>query len=37
VNVSRLISHRLPLQDLAEGIRLASNPTENSLKVIIQP
>lgn len=37
VNVSRLISHRLPLQDLVEGIRLASNPTENSLKVIIQP
>jgi L-iditol 2-dehydrogenase len=37
VEVERLISHRLPLAELPQGIRLASNPTENSLKVIVQP
>jgi L-iditol 2-dehydrogenase len=37
VEVGRLISHRLPLAELPQGIRLASNPTEDSLKVIVQP
>jgi len=37
INVARLISHRLGLDQLAEGIALASNPSESSLKIIIQP
>jgi len=37
VRVAALISHRLPLDRLAEGVRLASTPSEHSLKVIIQP
>ena len=37
VNVARLISHRLDLEFLSEGIRLASNPSDHSLKVVIQP
>ncbi|MDR0310189.1 MAG: zinc-dependent dehydrogenase [Acidobacteriota bacterium] len=37
VNVGRLISHRLGLEHLLEGIHLALNPSANSLKVVIQP
>jgi L-iditol 2-dehydrogenase len=37
INVARLISHRFPLDRLAEGIHLASNPSDHSLKVVIQP
>jgi L-iditol 2-dehydrogenase len=37
IDVARLISHRFPLDRLAEGIRLASNPSDHSLKVVIQP
>lgn len=37
VNVARLISHRLALELLPEGIHLASHPSEHSLKVVIQP
>ena len=37
INVARLVSHRLPLDQLQEGIRLASHPSEHSLKVVIQP
>jgi L-iditol 2-dehydrogenase len=37
VNVSRLITHRFALDLVAEGIRLASSPSEDSLKVILQP
>ena len=37
VNVERLISHRLALELLPEGIHLASHPSEHSLKVVIQP
>ena len=37
INVKRLISHRLGLEHLLEGISLASNPSANSLKVVIQP
>ena len=37
VNVARLISHRLGLEHLIEGIRIASNPSANSLKVVMQP
>jgi len=35
--VARLISHRIPLDQVAEGIRLASRPSEHSLKVIVEP
>ncbi len=37
VNVARLVSHRFALDLLPEGIQLASHPSEDSLKVIIQP
>jgi L-iditol 2-dehydrogenase len=37
INVARLVSHRLGLERLAEGIALASNPSESSVKIIIQP
>lgn len=37
VKVADLISHRLPLDMMSEGIRMASNPSEDSLKVVIQP
>jgi L-iditol 2-dehydrogenase len=37
VNVARLVSHRLPLEQLPAGIHLASHPSEHSLKVVIQP
>lgn len=37
INVARLVSHRFALDLLSEGIRLASHPSEHSLKVVIQP
>jgi L-iditol 2-dehydrogenase len=37
VNVAKLISHRFSLEQLPEGIDLASHPSEHSLKVLIQP
>ncbi len=37
VNVAKLVSHRFALDLLSEGIRLASHPSGDSLKVIIQP
>ena len=37
IDVASLISHRFPLDRLTEGIRLASNPSDHSLKVVIQP
>jgi L-iditol 2-dehydrogenase len=37
VDVKRLISHRLPLESLMEGIGIALHPTDQSLKVVIQP
>jgi L-iditol 2-dehydrogenase len=35
--VSRLITHRFPLQRFNEGLSLASRPTKDSLKVLIIP
>lgn len=35
--VGRLISHRLPLQSIEEGFRIARRPTEDSLKVVVEP
>lgn len=37
INVARLISHCLPLNRIAEAIHIASHPSEDSLKVIVQP
>lgn len=37
INVARLISHCLPLDQFAEAIHIASHPSEESLKVIVQP
>ncbi|CEK15015.1 theronine dehydrogenase-like Zn-dependent dehydrogenase [Chthonomonas calidirosea] len=37
IEVQRLISHRLPLSSMQEAIALASQPKENTLKVIVQP
>ena len=35
--VEELISHRLPLDRICEGFDLALHPTEQSLKIIVQP
>lgn len=36
-DLTRLISHRFPLEDAVEAIRVASNPSAASMKVFIQP
>jgi L-iditol 2-dehydrogenase len=36
-DLTRLISHRFPLEESVEAIRVASNPCGNSMKVSIQP
>lgn len=35
--VGQLISHRLPLDEIEQGIAIARNPTSSSLKVVIHP
>jgi len=35
--VDRLISHRLPLEEIAQGVDLALHPREKSLKIVIRP
>lgn len=37
VQVNDLVTHRFPLEGLRDAFDLASNPRENSLKVILQP
>jgi L-iditol 2-dehydrogenase len=37
VKVSNLVTHRFSLDQFVEGIFVASHPSENSLKVLIQP
>ena len=37
VGVRPLISHRLPLEQIGEAISLAANPTETSLKIVVEP
>lgn len=37
INVARLVSHCFPLDQFAEAIHIASHPSEDSLKVIVQP
>src|SRR5215475_12846570 len=35
--LERLISHRFPLTDAVEALRLAANPQPDSMKIVIQP
>jgi len=35
--MERLVSHRLPLQEIRSGIDLATHPNEHSLKIIVEP
>jgi L-iditol 2-dehydrogenase len=35
--IKRLISHRLPLAEIGQGIEIARRPTPGSLKVVIEP
>lgn len=37
VDVRPLISHRLPLTDIARAVDLAAHPTETSLKIVVEP
>ena len=37
IDVATLVSHRFALELLPEGIHLASHPSDQSLKVVIQP
>jgi L-iditol 2-dehydrogenase len=37
IHVARLVSHCLPMDRFGEAIRIASHPSEDSLKVIIKP
>lgn len=37
MDLEKLISHRFPLQQVAEGLRLAAHPQAESMKVVIQP
>lgn len=36
-DLTRLISHRFPLEEAVEAVRVASNPTASSMKVFIHP
>jgi L-iditol 2-dehydrogenase len=36
-DLTRLISHRYPLEQAVEAIKIASNPTSASMKIFIQP
>ena len=37
IDFARLISHRFPLQASVEAIQVASHPSTDSMKIIIQP
>ncbi len=37
INVRDMITHRFPLEQIGEAIKLASNPTERSLKIVVKP
>ena len=37
IDFARLISHRFPLPQAVEALRLASHPGPDSMKVVIQP
>lgn len=37
LDAAGLITHRFPLEQISDAIRLAANPAENSLKVMVKP
>ena len=37
IDFERLISHRFPLEQAVEALRVASNPGPGSMKIVIQP
>jgi L-iditol 2-dehydrogenase len=37
MDLERLISHRFPLQDSVEALKLAAHPRPDSMKIVIQP
>ncbi len=37
IDVARLVTHRFPLAELMDAIRLAAHPRDDSLKVIVKP
>jgi L-iditol 2-dehydrogenase len=37
IEFARLISHRFPLADAVEALRLASHPAPDTMKIVIQP
>ncbi len=37
LNLIKLISHRFSLEDCVEGVRLASNPQPDSMKIVFKP
>ena len=37
LDLTRLISHRFPLEDCQEAIHLASNPKPDSMKIVLKP
>jgi L-iditol 2-dehydrogenase len=37
MNLERLISHRFPLSNGVEALRLAARPQPDSMKIVIQP
>ena len=36
-DLTKLISHRFPLEEAVEAIDLASHPQADSMKIVIQP
>ena len=36
-DLTRLISHRFPLEEAVKGIEIASNPSASSMKIFIEP
>ena len=37
IDLTRLISHRFPLEQAVEGLELAANPQPDSMKIVISP
>jgi L-iditol 2-dehydrogenase len=37
IDLTRLISHRFPLQQALDGLQLAANPQPDSMKIVISP
>jgi len=37
MDLERLISHRFPLHDSVEALKLAAHPRPDSMKIVIQP